>query len=281
LASLAQSRDTREQADVLDDATAVKRKLSAAVALSTDDLSALEALLSHRQPVSAGTPLISERQTERSAYAVLSGWAYRYRVFEDGRRQISRLFLPGDFIGLNAALLGLPEQPISALTDMQLAKVDAAQLLECLQMRRSLWLAFLWSDTRDRLISEERVASIGRRSAYERLAHILVELYNRLELTGNASEDRFILPLTQDHLADLLGLTSIHVNRVLRRLKRDNLVSVEGRRIGLLSTERLHCIADYDPRYLMHRTVTGPSGIEPVPPFSGRSKGPADETNRG
>lgn len=242
------------------DVSAVKRKLSAAVELSADDLGALDGLLSQRQPVTAGTPLISERQTDRSAYAVLSGWAYRYRVFEDGRRQISRLFLPGDFIGLNAALLGLPEQPIAALSEMQLAKVDAAHLLETLQHRRGLWLAFLWSDTRDRFISEERVASIGRRSAYERLAHILVELYHRLELTGNASEGRFVLPLTQDHLADLLGLTSIHINRVLRRLKRDNLISIEGRVVTLVAPERLNCIADYDGRYLMHRSVSAPGG---------------------
>jgi len=246
----------------LEAATAIRRKLGAAVPLSSEDLSVLDALLAQRLTVAGGTPLMSERQTERSAYAVLSGWAYRYRVFEDGRRQIARLFLPGDFIGLNAALLGLPEQPITAMTEMQLAKIDGAQLLESLQKRRALWLAFLWSDTRDRLISEERVASIGRRSAYERLAHILVELYHRLELTGNASDDRFTLPLTQDHLADLLGLTSIHINRVLRRLKRDNLISVEGRTIALVSPERLHCVADYDSRYLIHRSVTVPSGNE-------------------
>jgi CRP-like cAMP-binding protein len=142
---------------------------------------------------------------------------------------------------------------------MRLAKIDAAQLIEDLQSRRGLWLAFLWSDARDRTISEERVASIGRRSAYERLAQILVELYHRLELTGNASDGRFTLPLTQDHLADLLGLTSIHINRVLRRLKRDNLISVEGRVIHLVDQQRLHCVADYDGRHLLHRNVTVPS----------------------
>lgn len=251
----------------MSDAVAVKRKLSAAVELSAEDTSVLDMLLSQRQSVAAGTTLISERQTDRTAYAVLSGWAHRYRVFEDGRRQISRLFLPGDFIGLNAALLGLPEQPIAALSEMQLAKIDAAQLLDSLQNRRSLWLAFLWSDTRDRFISEERVASIGRRSAYERLAHILVELYHRLALTGNAAERHFTLPLTQDHLADLLGLTSIHINRVLRRLKRDNLISVEGRVIRLLDLQRLQCVADYDERYLMHRSVTGPTASEATAPF--------------
>ena len=252
----------------LGDATSVKRKLSAAVDLSAEDAQTLDALLSQRISVPAGTTLISERQTDRSAYAVLSGWAHRYRVFEDGRRQISRLFLPGDFVGLNAALLGLPEQPIAALTEMELAKIDAAQLLENLHSRRGLWLAFLWSDTRDRFISEERVASIGRRSAYERLAHILVELYHRLTLTGCAAEGRFTLPLTQDHLADLLGLTSIHINRVLRRLKRDKLISVEGRVIRLLDQERLQCVADYDGRYLMHRNITVPAAGESIPAFT-------------
>jgi len=100
---------------------------------------------------------------------------------------------------------------------------------------------------------EERVASIGRRSAHERLAHILLELYLRLELVGEANADAFTLPLTQEHLADLLGLTSIHVNRVLRRLKKEGLVATEARTIRLLSRERLMQIADFDPRYLMHR----------------------------
>jgi CRP-like cAMP-binding protein len=113
----------------------------------------------------------------------------------------------------------------------------------------------LWSDSRDRLIAEERIASIGRRSAYQRIGHIFLELYMRLELIGAASGDEFTSPLTQDHLADLLGLTSIHVNRTLRQLKRDGMIAVEGRTIRLLSRNRLEAIADFDPRYLVHQDL--------------------------
>lgn len=231
----------------------VCRKLSAAIALTPDDEAAIDDMLSSRQAMTATTTLIPEGHVGQDAYILLSGWAYRFRIFEDGRRQISRLFLPGDFIGLNGSLLGMPEQSIAALTDVRVAKFEGARLIDALQKSSRLWLAFLWSDTRDRFIMEERVASIGRRSAYERLAHIFMELYLRLELIGQATEDAFSLPLTQEHLADLLGLTSIHVNRVLRRLKQDGLIAVGARTIKLLSRERLMQVAEFDPRYLMHR----------------------------
>lgn len=229
----------------------VFRKLSAATALTEEDETAIACLLSTRQTLAAGTPLISEGHVSHDAFAVLSGWAYRFRMFEDGRRQISRLFLPGDFIGLNASLLGMPEQSITALTEVQLARFEGTRLVDLLRKSRRLWLAFLWSDTRDRFMTEERIASIGRRSAYERLAHVFMELYLRLELIGEATEDAFVLPLTQEHLADLVGLTSIHVNRVLRRLRQDGLIAVDARTIRLLSRDQLMQIAEFDPRYLM------------------------------
>lgn len=230
----------------------VCRKLNAAIALSPKDLETIERILSNRLQVAAVTSLVADGYAGQEAYALLSGWACRFRMFEDGRRQISRLFLPGDFIGLNASLLGMPEQPVAALTDVRLAKVEGTQLMEALKGSHRIWLSFLWSDMRDRFITEERVASIGRRSAYERIAHMLMELYLRLELVGEATDSTFVLPLTQESLADVLGLTSIHVNRVLRRLKQDRLITVDARTIRILSCERLMQIAEFDPRYLMH-----------------------------
>jgi CRP-like cAMP-binding protein len=235
--------------------TPLHRKLASAIELTEADVLAIESLLSSRVSLRAGTMLISDGQVDGEAYVLLAGWAYRFRMFEDGRRQISRLFLPGDFIGLNAGLLGLPEQAIAALTDVHLAKVDATLFFRTLLQSSRLWLAFLWSDTRDRFITEERVASIGRRSAYERLAHTFMELYLRLELVGEAQADAYVLPLTQEHLADLLGLTSIHINRVLHRLKEDGLIAVETRTIRLLCRERLIKVADFDPKYLVHRRL--------------------------
>ncbi|WP_162916764.1 Crp/Fnr family transcriptional regulator [Dongia deserti] len=222
--------------------------------MTDEDVIVVDRLLSTTQVAPAGATLIPEGHVGGEAYVLLAGWAYRFRMFEDGRRQISRLLLPGDFIGLNASYLGMPEQSIVALTDVQLAKIDAKLLMEHFRQSPRLSLAFLWSDTRDRFITEERVASIGRRSAYERLAHVFLELYLRLELIGEAAEDVYSLPLTQEHLADLLGLTSIHVNRVLHRLKNDGLIAMEARTIRLLSREKLMRVSDFDPRYLMHRS---------------------------
>jgi CRP-like cAMP-binding protein len=235
--------------------TAVHRKLGAAGILGPGDSQVLDQLLENRSASSAGSLLVSEKQLDSEVQALLSGWAFRYRVFEDGRRQISRLFLPGDFMGMHSALLGIPEQTISALTNVQIARFNIHNFVDRLQESRGLWLSVLWSDSRDRLIAEERIASIGRRSAYQRIGHIFLELYMRLELIGAASGDEFTSPLTQDHLADLLGLTSIHVNRTLRQLKRDGMIAVEGRTIRLLSRNRLEAIADFDPRYLVHQDL--------------------------
>ena len=235
--------------------TAVHRKLGAAGILNPGDVLVLDELLETRISDTAGNLLVSEKQIDSDAHVLLSGWAFRFRMFEDGRRQISRLFLPGDFIGLHSGLLGIPEQPIAALTNVQLAKFNVHNFVDRLQSSPGLWLSVLWSDSRDRLIAEERIASIGRRSAYQRIAHIFIELYMRLELIGAASDDTFTSPLTQDHWADLLGLTSIHVNRTLRQLKRDGLISIRGRTIRLLSRQRLAAIADFDPRYLIHQNL--------------------------
>lgn len=244
--------------------TAVHRKLGAAGMLNPGDIQVLDELLVNRSTLPAGTLLASEKQLDSDAHVLLSGWAFRFRVFEDGRRQISRLFLPGDFIGLHSGLLGIPEQTIAALTNVQLARFEVHGFVERLQGSSGLWLSVLWSDSRDRLIAEERIASIGRRSAYQRLAHIFLELYMRLELIGAASDDAFTSPLTQDHLADLLGLTSIHVNRTLRQLKRDGMVAMQGRTIRLLSRSRLAEIADFDPRYLVHRDLRQASRAAPA-----------------
>jgi CRP-like cAMP-binding protein len=234
---------------------AVCRKLGASGMLNHNDIRSLDELMANRVSSQAGSLLVSEREIESEAHLLLSGWAFRFRVFEDGRRQISRLFLPGDFIGLDSRLLGVPEQPIAALTNVQLARFNVHSFVERLQASQGLWLSVLWSDTRDRMIAEERVASIGRRSAYQRLAHMCLELYMRLEIIGEASDGAFKSALTQDHLADLLGLTSIHVNRTLRKLKRDKLIAVQGRTVRLLLRDRLAAIADFDPRYLIHQDL--------------------------
>jgi CRP-like cAMP-binding protein len=223
--------------------------------LNPTDIQSLDEIMTNRISSPAGSLLVSERQSESDAHLLLSGWAFRFRVFEDGRRQISRLFLPGDFIGLDSRLLGIPEQPIAALTNVELAKFNVHGFVERLRASQGLWLSVLWSDTRDRMIADERVASIGRRSAYQRLAHMCLELYMRLEMIGAASDGAFLSPLTQDHLADLLGLTSIHVNRTLRQLKRDKLIAVQGRTVRLLLRDRLAAIADFDPRYLIHQVL--------------------------
>ena len=233
--------------------TPVHRKLGTVTSLTEADEAVLESALACREKIAAGALIVDENGQAEHAYALLDGWALRFRVFQDGRRQICRLFLPGDFIGLSGSLFGVSGHSVVALTDVVAAKFKTRQVAEQLRTSPRLWLAALWSYARDRAILDERIASIGRRSAYERLAHVLVELHARLEFGGQTDGDSFVLPLTQEHLADLLGLTSIHINRVLRRMRQEGLVAIEGRVVRLLARDRLMAIADFDPRYLLHR----------------------------
>lgn len=236
--------------------SAVLRKLHAVVALTSVDEAALESLFTTCKLVPAGQ-LIGESDDERArrAYVVMEGWALRFRLFEDGRRQICRIYLAGDFIGLSANLRGMPNQIVAALTDTMVGVLDTLHVAEQLRASPNLLLGALRSYAMDTAIMEERIASIGRRSAYERLAHILIELYVRLETVGEASSDAYSLPLTQEYLADLLGLTNVHINRVLGRLRRDGLIAIDGKTIKILAKDRLMRIADFSPHYLTHRAV--------------------------
>lgn len=230
--------------------TVVHLKLGMAIDLTGDDKAIINSVLKNKRVAAAGEIIVHGGQTHNLACVVLEGWAFRFQMFEDGRRQIPRLFLPGDFIGLSASLLNIHAQSVVALTDVSVSFFDTRYVAELVRTSPRLWLAALWSYSRDRSIMEERIASIGRRNAYGRLAHIIMELYLRLEFVGRATGDEFILPLTQEHLADLLGLTNIHVNRILGRLKRDGLVATDGKTVKILSREKLMKAADFDPEYI-------------------------------
>jgi CRP-like cAMP-binding protein len=226
------------------------RKLGAFVALSDAELSVLESLHKRRRTFVAGRDLVHQGQSDQAAYVLLSGWACSYKILQDGKRQIVDFQIPGDFLGLRSVLLHLSDHSIEPVTDIEVTEIHVSDLLKAFSQTPRLATAVLWAASRDEAMVVEHLVGIGRRDAAERLAHFLLELGARLALAGMGSKAGFACPLTQYLLADALGLSSVHVNRVLRQLREEGMVTFRDGMVVFDDYGRLTEFAQFDPTYL-------------------------------
>jgi CRP-like cAMP-binding protein len=201
------------------------RKLSAFVALSVDELAVLERLHQRRRSFAAGRDLVHQGQMKQAAYILSSGWVCSYKLQPDGTRQIVDFQIPGDFLGLRSVLLRTSDHSFEPLVDIEAAEVPMKDLIEVFQQTPRLATAILWAASRDEAMVVEHLVNLGRREADTRMAHFLLEMEMRLSLVGLGSKTGYACPLTQYELADALGLSAIHVNRVLRQLREAGLVT--------------------------------------------------------
>ncbi len=244
--------------------TALVRKLSAFVALSDEELSALEALNLRRRSFVAGRDLIHQGQSDQAAYILTSGWACSYKILNDGERQVVDFQIPGDFLGLRSVLLHVSDHSIEPVTDIEVTEIGAPDLLKSFARTPRLAAAILWSASRDEAMVVEHLVDLGRRTAAERMAHFLLELGVRLKLVGLTNGKGYACPLTQYLLADALGLSAVHVNRVLRQLREDGLVTFRNGLVTFEDYDRLIAFANFDPTYLdLKRPLLGWSVQEP------------------
>jgi CRP-like cAMP-binding protein len=221
------------------------KKLNSFVQLSQDELACLAKLQSEPVRVKRGKELVHEGQTGHKAYILLAGWACSFKLLPDGGRQIITFPLPGDCIGLRSVLLRTSDHSFAALTDAVVSSVDAARMLSVFNEFPRLGAAILWSASREEAMVVEHLVSIGRRSAIERTAHFFLELAERLHLVGLATDREFTCPLNQYVLADALGLSAIHVNRVLRQLREGKLLTLKGRKVIIHDPVALKKLAGY------------------------------------
>lgn len=229
---------------------ALVRKLNAVVTLSTAEIECIEAMQKRVRCLTPGAEFVRDGEPYDQAFVIKGGWAIRYKTLSDGRRQILNFVLPGDFVGLFSALFDVADHSVAALTDLQVHPVEPASLVTLFGSCPRLGAAFAWAAGRDEAILSEQVLRIGRRSAYERTAHIIVELLHRLRLVGEAERHSFELPLTQEILADTLGLSVVHVNRTLRRLRENGLLHIRGERVVISDLDGLVSLAEFSPHYL-------------------------------
>ncbi|WP_306006944.1 Crp/Fnr family transcriptional regulator [Aquicoccus porphyridii] len=226
------------------------RKLSAFVALSGDDLETLARFHQRRRTFQAGHELIHEGGKHQSAFILAEGWACSYKMLPDGERQIVDFQVPGDFLGLRSVLFRATDHSVEAVTRIEASEVLASDIFDGFATAPRLATAILWAASRDEAMVVEHLVSIGRRSADERMAHLLLELGARLMLVGTGDKTGFDCPLTQYHLADALGLSAVHVNRVLRHLREEGLVTFQKGRVDFNDLPGLTRLADFDLDYL-------------------------------
>ncbi len=230
--------------------SALARKLGRFLSLGSVELTALAQLEANHRPVAAGTELVRERETGHNAYILENGWACSYKLLPDGGRQVIDFPIPGDVIGLRSLVLRTADHSFAAVTDVTVAEVSARQLIDTLERVPRLAAALLWGASRDEAVVVEHLVNIGRRSALVRTAHFMVEMGLRLQLAGLGSPNGYACPLNQYLLADALGLTAIHVNRVLRQLRVQGLVTFRDGQVVFHDLPRLRSLAEHHGGYL-------------------------------
>ena len=230
--------------------SALVRKLNRFLPLGRDELAAVAELELKRRPIAAGTELVHEQQVGHHAFVLEDGWACSYKLLSDGGRQVIDFPIPGDVIGLRSVLLRASDHSFAAVTDVIVAELSARQLVAAFEQQPRLGVAFLWAASRDEAMVVEHLVNIGRRSALVRTAHFLVELGLRLQLAGLGSETGFACPLNQYLLADAVGLTAIHVNRILRQLRERKLLTFRDGHVVFHDLPRLRQLAGHHSGYL-------------------------------
>lgn len=226
------------------------RKLAHVMSLSAEETHALAAVQTETVAVAKGTDLVRQGEPESLAYVLRSGWAMRYRHLRDGRRQIVNLLLPGDWAGLTSVMFDEADHSVCTVTDAVVSPVPTEELLELLQHHARLLFGVCWTAAQEEAVIAEHLVNVGRRSAYERMGHLFLELLLRSELIGAVRDGSFDFPLSQVDLADALGLSQVHVNRTLQRLRSDGLIRLNGRRAAILDQRALERTVGFESAYL-------------------------------
>lgn len=194
----------------------------------------------------AGEAVVPEGEVSHRLYTLLAGWAFRFKTLPDGRRQILNILLPGDLVGLQSELLSASPHGVEALTPVTLCAFQRDMMLDVYANHPELGLDITWIAANEERIMDDALLGVGRRTAMERVAAILVHLHKRAANVGQADgEGRIAFPLTQTHLADLLGLSAVHVNRTLQRLRHGGLVRLEGGTLAIGDLRALRRVGQY------------------------------------
>jgi CRP-like cAMP-binding protein len=197
--------------------------------------------------IEAGTSILLQGTNSAHLYTILSGWAFRYKTLSDGRRQILNYAMPADLLGLQGSVNDEMQHSVEALTDIVLCVFPREKLWDLYVGFPTLAFDVTWLAAREEQVLDEHLLSVGRRSALERLAYLLLALFQRAEQIGLTKNNSIQFPFTQQHVADTLGMSLVHTNKTLKRLMATKAVRWKDRLFEVLDRDELARLAKYEP----------------------------------
>jgi len=231
------------------------KKLQITTALDADDIKAIEHLSMVTKELPAHTAIVREGERPQHSALVIDGFACSSKTTDTGKRQILSIHIPGDIPDLQSLHLHVMDHDVTTLSRTTIGLIPH-EALRTLTRERPMVAEALWRETLiDAAVFREWIVNVGRRSAVMRLAHLLAEIGRRLQALGLAPGDRFELPMTQLDIADALGLTPVHINRVVQELRREGLLELRKQSVYLPDLPRLKELGDFDDLYL-HQSET-------------------------
>ncbi|MER2265270.1 Crp/Fnr family transcriptional regulator [Methylobacterium oxalidis] len=226
------------------------RRLESIAKLSEEERQAILSLPVKTRVLKAGHDVVREGDRPSQCCLILDGWACRYKLIDGGRRQILSFHIPGDIPDLQSLHIHTMDHSVVTLTQASLALLAHENLLDLIERYPRLGAIF-WRETLiDAAIFREWMTGMGRRTAFERLAHLFCELYLRLQAVGLARSYRSAFPITQTDLGDALGLSNVHVNRVLKEMREQGLVTLRSSTLVIEKWDELVGACGFDPMYL-------------------------------
>lgn len=214
-------------------------------AFSADELSFVSGFKRGELVAEAGALILTEGSHSAQLFTLLSGWAFRYKMLEDGRRQILNYLLPGDLVGLQGSVMGEMQHSVEALSPVVLCVFQRNSLPELFRRHPGLGFDVTWLAAREERMLDENLLSVGRRSALERAAYLVAFIHQRATSVGAVGGGRLMIPITQQHVADTLGLSIVHTNKTLKRLAQLDLLRWHDRACEVLDPAGLMDVAGW------------------------------------
>jgi CRP-like cAMP-binding protein len=226
------------------------RKLESIATLSNAERQAIQNLPVWVQTLAARQDIVRDGDKPSHCCLVLDGWVCRYKLLSEGKRQIFSFHIPGDIPDLQSLHIHTMDHSLATVTKAAVAFIPHESLRKLTAEHPNV-AALLWRDTLiDAGIFREWMVGMGRRSAYERIAHLFCEMYLKMQAVGLAGDYRCPMPITQVDLADALGLTSVHVNRVLKDMRGEALITLRSSTLVIEAWDELMRVSEFDPQYL-------------------------------
>ena len=226
-------------------------KLGRFVPLSDAERDALDRMSSNARVHRRGTDLISQGDKPTSVFLLLEGWAFRYKHLANGDRQIMAYLLPGDLCDIRIFLFEQMDHSIGLLSDAMVVEIPAAEILALMDEYPKIERALMWATLVDEATLREWLLNVGQRDAVQKISHLICELCVRLSVVHLVDrQETFAMPVTQAELADTTGMTTVHVNRSMQRLRKDGLIATKDGKMTILDFDRLAAVAGFDEVYL-------------------------------